>query len=149
MAAIVGADSDLVSMVYVSSASRDIPPEELVEILRRSRENNERLAVTGMLLYYDGNFMQILEGPRETVTRLMSSIERDGRHRGVIVLIRKPIAERQFPQWSMAFKNLNRLAAQEREGYSEFLNGSLLDREFQAKPDRCYKLLLHFKKNMR
>ena len=140
---------NLVSLVYVSSAIRGFEPDELIEILRKSRVNNERLSITGMLLYKDGNFMQVLEGPGESVDKLMSSVEKDKRHRGIIVLTRRQIAERQFAKWSMAFKDLNNLSAEDQRGYSPFLAGSLLDQDFQAKPDRCYKLLLHFKNNCR
>ena len=51
----------LVSLSYVSSAVRKLDDHELLEVLRVARKNNERLGVTGMLLYHDGNFMQILE----------------------------------------------------------------------------------------
>ncbi len=149
MDASTGTDRDLVSLVYVSSAIRQFEAPELLDILRTARRNNERLDVTGMLLYKDGNFMQVLEGRSAAVNDLMSSIERDGRHRGMIVLIKKPVEERQFASWSMAFQDLNALSPEDQAGYSSFLAGSLLDREFQTKPDRCYKLLLHFKKNLR
>ena len=140
---------DLVSLVYVSSATSEFQSQELHEILRTARNNNQRLDITGMLLYKDGNFMQVLEGPGEAVNGLMSFIEKDSRHRGMIVLIKKPIAERQFTAWSMAFKDLNNLSPKDKAGYSPFLTESLLEQEFQTKPDRCYKLLLHFKKNIR
>lgn len=149
MAAPTDTRQDLVSLVYVSSAAREFQPPELIDILRTARMNNERLHVTGMLLYKDGNFMQVLEGPGQAITQLLGSIERDDRHRGMIVLIKKAIEQRQFAQWCMAFRDLNDLSADDQAGYSSFLAGSLLDQEFRAKPDRCYKLLLHFKNNMR
>lgn len=149
MAAVIHTAHDLVSLVYVSSATREFQSPELLEILRTARKNNQGLDVTGMLLYKDGNFMQVLEGPGNAVTELMCSIERDGRHRGMIVLIKKPIEERQFAKWSMAFKDLNELSPDDKAGHSAFLDGSLLDQDFQTKPDRCYKLMLHFKKNIR
>ena len=144
-----GENENLVSLVYVSSAIGRLGPQELIDILRTARSNNQRLNVTGMLLYKDGNFMQLLEGPHETVAELASSIERDRRHRGMIVLLQRRIEERQFAEWSMAFKDLDDLAPEDKAGYSAFLAGSLLDQEFLAKPDRCYRLLLHFKKNIR
>ncbi|HTU44043.1 MAG TPA: BLUF domain-containing protein [Bryobacteraceae bacterium] len=149
MAASTDTHQDLVSLVYVSSATREFQQPELLEVLRTARNNNQRLDITGMLLYKDGNFMQVLEGPREALSGLMSSIERDSRHRGMIVLIKKPIEERQFANWSMAFKDLNEISLADKAGYSPFLSESLLEEEFQTKPERCYKLLLHFKKNIR
>lgn len=149
MAVLEETNQGLVSLVYVSSAVREFEPTELIEILRKSRDNNEQRGVTGMLLYKDGNFMQVLEGPDQSLSELLSSIEKDPRHRGMIVLIRQAIQERQFAKWSMAFKDLNHLSAEDQRGYSSFLTGSLLDQDFQARPDRCYKLLLHFKNSCR
>ena len=48
-------------LVYVSSASTLFSRAELDEILRTSRRNNERLGVSGALLYKGGNLMQVLE----------------------------------------------------------------------------------------
>ncbi len=102
-----------------------------------------------MLLYKDGNFLQVLEGSDTSVTELMETVERDNRHRGVLVLTKKPIQERQFPNWSMAFKNLGALSDEDKVAFSPFLSGSFLDEDFRRKPERCYKLLLHFKESIR
>jgi len=139
----------LVSLVYISSGTQDFSPEDIVEILRKSRINNDKRNITGMLLYKDGNFLQVLEGPEDEIARLMQTIEMDSRHRGLIVLTKKPLRERQFPSWSMAYKDLTRLSAEDAEAYSPFLKESLMDEEFRSKPDRCYKLLLHFKEKLR
>ena len=65
------------------------------------------------------------------------------------MLTKKPIQERQFPNWSMAFTNLGALSAEDKAAFSPFLSGSFLDEDFRRKPDRCYRLLLHFKGNIR
>ena len=57
-------------LVYVSSAVRPFSKSELVELLNVTRDNNSRLGVTGMLLYRDGNFMQVLEGGEPVVRAL-------------------------------------------------------------------------------
>jgi Sensors of blue-light using FAD len=141
--------ADLVSLVYVSSSVRKLDRAEILEILRTSQRNNQQRDVTGMLLYKDGNFMQVLEGPEPALVKLMETVERDNRHRGVIVLTKRPIQERQFPNWSMAFRDLGDLSEEDKEAFSPFLAGSLLDGEFRRKPDQAYKLLLRFKDNVR
>ena len=83
------------------------------------------------------------------VTGLINRIERDNRRRGLIVLNKKPLRERQFASWSVAFTNLNDLPAAYIEAYSPFLSDSLLDQQFRSKPDLSYRLLLHFKQNLR
>jgi len=135
-------------LVYVSSAIRPLPQSELVAILAKSHENNTALGVTGILLYKDGNFMQVLEGEEETVRALYAKIDCDPRHRGLLTILQGPLAERQFPDWSMGFRDLNAADALSTPGYNEFLNASLTGEEFLSDPTRCQKLLLMFKKNM-
>lgn len=142
-------NNGLVSLVYISSSIRLLDRQEIFEILRKSRANNGRLDITGMLLYKDGNFMQALEGPEAKVSDLFSRIERDTRHRGLITLIKKPIQERSFANWSMAYRDLNGLPPDDAEAVSPFLTNSLLDQEFRSKPELSYRLLLHFKQNLR
>jgi len=141
-------ESNLVSLVYVSSGVRQFEKQEILDILQVSRKNNARLRITGILLYQDGNFMQVLEGTEQDLCELMCSIERDHRHRGVIVLLKKAIRERQFPQWSMAFKDLNELPPEDAAAFSPFLREPVEDEQFRSKSEACYKLLLRFKANL-
>jgi hypothetical protein len=73
-------------IVYASSALQLFTKPELQTLLEKARQNNAKLNVTGMLLYKDGNFMQALEGDMEVVTKLAGTIERDLRHKGVLIL---------------------------------------------------------------
>jgi hypothetical protein len=142
-------ENRLISLVYVSSSVQFLASQDIVKLLHASRERNQQLGVTGMLLYKDGNFMQALEGLGPDVEKIMQSIERDRRHRGLIVLNKKPIRERRFANWSMAFANLDDLSPEQIQGASTFLRESLLDDEFRSKPDLAYRLLWQFKQNMR
>ena len=122
--------STLFSLIYVSSAVETFSNEELVSLLQTRRGNNTADRVTGMLLYKEGNFMQVLEGEEEKVRRLHDRIQRDPRHRGLITLLEQRTAERQFSGWSMGFRNLSDPGVRETPGYSEFLNVSLNDERF-------------------
>jgi hypothetical protein len=135
-------------MAYVSTASKLFDSAELRELLKEANENNARAGITGMLLYKEGQFMQVLEGPGEAVTETFSRISRDARHHGIMVLLKGAVQERHFPGWSMAFRDLNLPDHQNVPGYSEFLNTPLTGREFADDPDRCEKLLLAFKKSI-
>jgi Sensors of blue-light using FAD len=132
------------SLTYVSSALQPFSPRQLRDLLDRSNENNRRRDVTGMLLYKDGNFMQVLEGEEATVSAVHNLILRDVRHRGINTLLRGEIAGRQFPNWSMGFKDLG-ADIDNPEGYSEFLNVPLTRAEFKGDPTRAQKLLLAFR----
>lgn len=138
----------LYSLVYVSSAVTLFSPAALVALLDQSRANNTRLGISGMLLYKDGNTMQVLEGERDTVLALFERIAADPRHRGVLRLLEGHVETRQFADWSMAFHDLDAPDAQEIPGYSEFLNTPLTGAEFSANPSRCQRLLTTFKRAM-
>ena len=138
-------------LIYLSSATNLFSAEELKELLRVSRINNSLLDVTGMLLYRDGNFLQVLEGDEEeTVRGLYAKILRDPRHKGTIVVLAEEIPQREFSEWSMGFRELNAQDEPGIEGYSDFLNGdwtvSQMPNELLSK---CRRLLNMFRRNVR
>ena len=87
----------MLAIVYVSSAVKPFSNADLSSLLEQSREKNARLRSTGILLYKDGDVMQLIEGPDEAVTSLAKTIYCDSRHRGIIELIKRDITEREFP----------------------------------------------------
>jgi hypothetical protein len=134
--------------VYASSASQAFTKPDLLELLEQARQKNAKLGLTGMLLYKDGNFLQVLEAEKEAVTDLVATIERDRRHKGVSVLLRGTSEERLFPDWTMGFRDLSDRSAAKTPGYSDFMNTPLTGTEFASDPNRCLNLLLLFKTNM-
>ncbi len=72
----------------------------------------------------------------------------DDRHRGVIRLMGWQIEQREFADWTMAFRNLNDQALRDNPAYSEFLNESLASETFHATPSRALRLLQIFRRNM-
>lgn len=90
-------------LIYISSASGDFGQAELELILSCSRANNAKHGVTGLLLFHDGCFFQVLEGDKESVQRTFAAISPDNRHTGVIILESRPIVERGFPHWTMGY----------------------------------------------
>jgi hypothetical protein len=139
----------MIQLVYVSSATEPFSAEDLTVLLERSRRRNAASGITGMLLYRGGNFMQVLEGDEGVVRALFAAIGRDRRHSGVLTLLDGPIAGRQFPDWSMGFRNLADEAVRQLPGFSEFLNTPLTAQEFAGAPTRCQKLLQTFRRDMR
>ena len=135
-------------LVYASSATRPFSKPELQGLLEKARENNAKLDVTGMLLYKDGNILQVLEGEEEVVKKLIERIQCDPRHKGFLVLLRGNSEERLFPDWSMGFRDLTGETSMDMPGYSDFLNTPFRGAELSKDPNRCMKLLLQFKKNM-
>ncbi len=98
----------LKSVIYISTSSQPISKGVLNEILKSSRKNNSDLNVTGLLLYFDSTFIQALEGPEESIDIIFSNIKKDKRHKNVTVIHEEPITMRDFSNWSMGFKELNK-----------------------------------------
>lgn len=139
----------MISLIYVSTATHLLSKDELLDILRVSRRNNEIGPVTGLLLYQDGNFMQVLEGPEEAVMDIFGKIEKDTRHTDIIVILNEPIKEREFSDWSMAFLNLDEESANHESGLSGFLRVDFKADKFRKSPQLAYRMMLSFKENVR
>jgi len=108
-------------LVYVSSAVEPFSDEALKKLLAVSRRKNERRGITGLLLYSDGTFLQVLEGEPQVVETLFAKIVRDPRHRGALRLLDQPIAARTFADWSMAFKSVDPEQARQTPGFNAAL----------------------------
>ena len=90
-------------VIYSSQAAAPMSMAELEAILVDAREGNRRRGVTGALVYVDGVFLQILEGPRDVVKALMASIARDTRHAGLHVFHEAETDSPMFGSWKMAY----------------------------------------------
>lgn len=95
---------ELYSLVYSSFALTLFDESELEALLAQSREGNERIDVTGMLLYRNGRFIQFLEGPEGALRDLFARISADRRHTDVRVLVDGRPAARQFADWTMGYE---------------------------------------------
>ena len=135
----------LVSLVYVSFASQDMSEDELREILKKARENNQKLDVTGMLLYRNGFFIQALEGEEEVVTALYEKIKLDPRHRSILQIHKYPIRKRSFEDWSMGFHYVENQDLAGLEGFSSFLTKPFNGNFFRDNPSSAETLLYSFK----
>ena len=97
----------MLQMLYVSGASPQMSDAEIEDILTASRRNNLRDGVTGMLLWADGVFTQVLEGEADTVRTLYRRIQADDRHRNLMLVLEQAAEKRLFSQWSMGFRQLD------------------------------------------
>ena len=116
----------LVRLLYASRAASGVDADALAAILKRSREHNPQVGVTGVLCFCASShvFMQVLEGGRNQVSKLYNQIAHDPRHNEVALLSYEEIGERTFASWSMGQVHMNRLNPALVLKYSE---GALLD----------------------
>jgi Sensors of blue-light using FAD len=112
--------SELIQCVYASAAARDFKTQELAELLKVARENNAKLGLTGMLLYAEGSFFQVLEGQADVVDALYAKIERDPRHDQMTLIIKEPIPKRHFDEWTMGFYKVSRAELAGMSGVNDF-----------------------------
>jgi hypothetical protein len=93
----------LLSLVYASRAVVGFGLDDLDELLAHSRRANAVAGVTGLLLFKDHRFLQLLEGPATAVREKMAFIAEDPRHEHVTVLLEEDVPTRQFPEWTMGY----------------------------------------------
>ncbi|WP_155140323.1 BLUF domain-containing protein [Aquisalinus luteolus] len=93
----------LYHLAYLSSATHLMSEKELKDILEKSRSNNKIDNITGLLLYNDGSFFQVLEGEKATVEACYKRIQKDRRHDNCITLLDGDLDNRTFMSWDMAF----------------------------------------------
>ena len=111
----------MLQVIYVSKATRKFSGKELIDLLKVSRENNGPVDVTGILLYHNESFLQVLEGPEENVEAVYEKIQKDPRHTNFLLLLRRTIEKKEFGNWSMGFVDANKTAARV-EGFVEYLS---------------------------
>jgi hypothetical protein len=104
-------------LIYLSTAVNLLTDTELIGLLNTAREKNKKYNITGVLLYSEGTFIQVLEGMPGDVDAVFKSIKDDRRHKNIIQLINEPLAKRNFPDWSMGFSSLNADLNEEVSGY--------------------------------
>jgi hypothetical protein len=97
----------LYSLAYVSRSRLDDlvldPRIEIEKILQVSRSRNKKIDITGVLMFNEQMFTQVLEGAERDVCTVFGSIERDARHADVSVLATGPVEYRRFASWKMAY----------------------------------------------
>ena len=129
-------------LIYVSSVIKLMEEDELLLLLQEAREKNQRLEITGMLLYKEGNFMQMLEGEKNVVLEVYETIIKDVRHKDVITIVTGDIKQRNFENWSMGFSNMDK--AGDFPKYNEYFKKNLTLRSFQDDSKFAYRFITRF-----
>ena len=100
----------LVRLLYASRAI-DTSADAIEAILAQSRQHNPECGITGILCYGGGIFLQAIEGGRMAVSELYGHIQKDIRHKDVVLLHYEEIAERRFGGWTMGQVNMSKINA--------------------------------------
>jgi Sensors of blue-light using FAD len=135
--------SSLIHSIYSSTATGTFKEHGIPGLLEQIRKANESIDVTGMLLYIEGSFFQVLEGEPTVIDALIRKIQNDARHERFTLIIREPILERNFGGWTMGFEAIGLSEAGELLGENDFfVSASCVAR---LNPGRAKKLLSAFR----
>lgn len=132
----------MIQLVYISAARFDFTADDLRALLATARVNNQRLDVTGMLLYHERSFIQALEGDEAAVMGLYERIARDPRHGSVEILLKGRIQKRNFGAWRMGFFNAD--LSPHPAGFSDVFGEQFSRQMFSLDPSLARQLLLGF-----
>jgi len=128
----------LYHIIYFSKAVRQMNEDDLVQLLKESKDWNDPHQLTGMLVYLqggllsknEGRFMQIIEGDKNEIDYIFEKIKKDSRHQQVTVLHYEPINERDFENWLMGFETVNAKPNEKVRGFFELDDSFLKSDEF-------------------
>ena len=91
-------------LLYVSRAAPGLDVAEVYAIIRHAHAGNAPVGVTGALIYVDGWFVQVLEGPAATLDVRLARLRRDPRHAAMQIRQRERVHARVFAGQPMALR---------------------------------------------
>ena len=94
------------TIIYSSTAVKPFSARDLEYLLRAARAKNARLEITGLLVYADDTFFQVLEGLEGNVKRLYAQIVADPRHYNIMKLANFTFGERRYQDWTMKYRKI-------------------------------------------
>ncbi|WP_251368807.1 BLUF domain-containing protein [Polynucleobacter sp. MWH-Braz-FAM2G] len=100
---IMAKQKDLIELSYLSEAVSDFSFLGLMRLLDSARTFNKNNGITGILLYDNQQFGQIIEGERASVMKAWRRIQDDKRHHRIELLEIREITERSYPNWLLRF----------------------------------------------
>lgn len=127
----------LSQLFYISKAAHGLTSADHQQILGSARRNNIKLNITGLLIVKGDYFAQALEGPEDSVMQLFDKIKLDQRHTGVVRLNLQRVATRNFPGWSMGFRDINKLGG-------SLAEIDLCDPRYVSDPESLSLVFRHF-----
>ncbi len=135
--------SQLIQLVYISHSVEFETKDSLNELLSISRRNNTQQQLSGMLLYHNHQFFQVLEGPEHKVLSAFERIKKDPRHRACRKMLIEKIDQREFSHWSMGYLNVDPSDLSLVRGLNTFMQQAKLTETDQH--STAYDLLNQFK----
>ena len=108
-------------------------PSDFASILSTARTQNPKLGITGVLLFDNGKFLQILEGEQFHLDALMENIKRDKRHNNIQLLVDAPISNRELENWNMEAFDITNTSEKDWELLKDFRDAYLANYKVSSK----------------
>lgn len=135
----------MIQVSYLSRATRDMSAADLLGLLMHAREKNLASGITGMLLYGNGTFLQVIEGEDAVIEGLVERLGRDSRHAEVRILSRRAVPERQYSDWSMGFEQVSDGALEAVDGLRDFGAADFTFDELARNEAAVERIMEHFR----
>ncbi len=135
----------LIQLAYVSTSVQYISPEDLSVLVEQFDRWNVENDITGMLVYKDETFLQVIEGTVDAINHLFDKILLDPRHINVYTIYISEIKEREFGNWGMTYlvPQIDELLSI--EDACDYIQNGKVDRRLFENDLRSHDLLIHFK----
>ena len=91
------------AICYVSTAAKELYKIEINQILELTEKKNNENDLSGILLYSDGNFFQVIEGEKDQVDEIFTVIKQDSRHFNIFTIFEKQISATNFEDYKVDF----------------------------------------------
>ncbi len=88
---------------YVSTVNPEVSKIDIANLMDYVKVNNRLLNITGILIYSEGNFLQVLEGTKRDILALFEKIKKDPRHYNIITMLDKEIDDNSFSDYHSSF----------------------------------------------
>lgn len=135
----------MIQATYISTPTRPMSTEDLMQILNSARTNNIQLGVSGMLLFTGSEFIQTLEGEEKVVEDLLATIKKDPRHRDLRIIEKKEINAREYADWTMGFKRVGKEDLRNLPGLNKLFDTDLSGEIGHDQLKLINNLLSHFR----
>ncbi|WP_321296417.1 BLUF domain-containing protein [Marinifilum fragile] len=137
---------NLIHIVYVSFSRNQLSELELDELLSEIRPKNLATGVTGLLLYNDEIFIQVIEGESDTIHDLYDRLQNDKRHTNIVKILEERIDQRSFPNWSMGYQKLSKEDSKDLPGFTDVMSSNDIRETLKQSSQAIVDLIVKFMK---
>lgn len=137
---------NIIHIVYVSFSRNQLSELELDELLSEIRPKNLANGVTGLLLYNDEIFIQVIEGETDTIRTLYDRLQNDNRHTNIVKILEESIDQRSFPEWSMGYQKLSKEDSKDLPGFTDVMSSNDIREALKQSSQAIVDLIVKFMK---